>query len=222
MGTREAATKIRAVTFRPGPLQGLRGGWGRGAPSARPPSPGSSAQLALHLLMGPLPPGEKETSHRDRHDPPPPASLHQGILPVALGTRSFFEKWLSGNLARWPFPPPQPHPLRNLSSAPPDPSAASLDRGRGAPGSPRARQHPCPREACRGGEEGLRRGAPQHRGLQGTKVSVGQEPLSISGAPGSVQGVQRAQGPWLSQGVASPQTSPLPGGRSNGLPQARL
>lgn len=53
------------------PFAGPARGWGRGAPAARPPSPGPSAQLALHLPMGPLPPGEKETSNRARFSPPP-------------------------------------------------------------------------------------------------------------------------------------------------------
>lgn len=62
---------------------------------------------------------------------------------------------------------------------------------------------------------------PSTGGLQGTKVSVGQEPLSTSGAPGSAHGTQRAQGPWVPQCGGSPD-QPLTWGMSNGLPQACL
>lgn len=153
--------------------------------------------------MGPLPPGEKETTNRGRLSPPPPASLNL----VCLWHRGWGPFSRSGFLGTWPgCPSPTPaSPAKTFVVSTSWPFSRKRGVGvggwGGAPGSPEfpcCRQPPAAPQRGRGlhqsprgeGRTGVA-GHPQHGGLTGTKVSGGRSRSTYrEGTSGSLWGRQ--------------------------------
>ena len=135
--------------------------------------------------MGPLPPGEKETTNRGRLSPPPPASLNL----VCLWHRGWGPFSRSGFLGTWPgCPSPTPaSPAKTfvVSTSWPFSRKPGVGVGGGG-GAPRSPEFPCSRQPPAAPQRG--RGlhqSPGGRGAQewrGTPSMVGSQEQRSLGA----------------------------------------
>ena len=128
--------------------------------------------------MGPLPPGEKETTNRGRLSPPPPASLNL----VCLWHRGWGPFSRSGFLGTWPgCPSPTPaSPAKTFVVSTSWPFSRKRGVGVGSPEFPCCRQPPAAPQRGRGLHQ-----SPGGRGAQewrGTPSMVGSQEQRFLGA----------------------------------------